>query len=292
MSEPPRIDADLVRRLVAAQFPQWVHLPIEPIAVQGWNNKAFHLGPDRLVRLPRAQPYVAQVQKEQAWLPRLAEGLPLPIPAPAGLGRPSDVYPWPWSIYRWIEGETLAAAPPADMAALARDLAAFETTLNGLDTTGGPAAGPHSFWRGGPLSTYDAQTREAIARLDGRADAGACTALWDEAVASAWTRPPVWVHGDIAAGNLLLRDGRLSAVIDFGCLSVGDPACDLAIAWTVFTGEARAAFRAALPLDRETWARGRGWTLWKALILVTGASRGHPRDVANAGRVLSEVLAD
>jgi aminoglycoside phosphotransferase (APT) family kinase protein len=291
LSEPPRIDADLVRRLVAAQFPQWADLPIEPVAIQGWNNKAFHLGRDLLVRLPRAQPYVAQVEKEQTWLPRLAQGLALPIPAPAALGRPGDEYPWPWSIYLWIEGETVAAAQPADMTGLARDLAAFLMRLQALDATDGPAAGPHSFWRGGPLATYDAQTREAIAALDGRFDAAACSARWDEALASAWTRPPVWVHGDVAAGNLLVRDGRLSAVIDFGSLSVGDPACDLAIAWTVFEGEARAAFRAALPLDPDTWARGRGWTLWKALILVTGISRGHPRDVTDAARVLGEVLA-
>lgn len=292
MSEgPPRIDADVVRRLVATQFPQWADLPVQPIAVQGWNNKAFHLGPDLLVRLPRAQRYVAQVEKEQAWLPRLAAGLPLPIPAPVAAGKPGDGYQWPWSIYRWIDGETVAAAPPADMTGLAGDLAAFLVSLQGLDTADGPAAGPHSFWRGGPLATYDAQTREAIARLDARFDAGLCAALWEEALASAWTQPPVWVHGDVAAGNLLVRDGRLSAVIDFGCLNAGDPACDLAVAWTVFTDEARAAFRAALPLDAETWARGRGWTLWKALILVTGLSRGHPRDVADAERVLGEVLA-
>lgn len=292
MSEPPRIDADLVRSLVAAQFPQWAHLAVEPVANQGWNNKAFHLGPDLLVRLPRHEAYVAQVEKEQAWLPKLAPGLPLPIPAPVGLGRPGAGYPFPWSVYRWIDGETVASAGLGDGPAFARGLAGFLTALYGVDPAGGPPAGAHSFWRGGPLSTYDAQTREAITRLDGRFDAARCTALWDGALASAWTGPPVWVHGDIAAGNLLVRDGRLSAVIDFGCLSIGDPACDLAIAWTVFTGETRAAFRAALPHDADTWARGRGWVLWKSLILLTGVSRGHPRDVADAARVLGEVLAD
>ncbi len=288
---PPRIDADLVRRLVVAQFPAWAELPIEPVAIQGWNNKAFHLGSDLLVRLPRHEAYVAQVDKEQRWLPRLAAGLPLPIPAPVALGAPDEDYPWPWSVYRWIEGRSAADAQLAPGPAFAADLANFLSALQGVASDGGPPPGVHNFQRGGSLAAYDAQTRQALAVLDGAFDRGRATDIWNAALASAWAGPPVWLHGDIAAGNLLVRDGRLCAVIDFGNLAVGDPACDLAVAWTLFTGEARETFRQALPLDSETWARGRGWALWKALILVTGVSKGHPRDIADAPRVLGEILA-
>lgn len=288
---PPRIDADLVRRLIAAQFPAWAGLPIEPIAVQGWNNRAFHLGSDFILRLPRHDAYVAQVEKEQRWLSRLAAGLPLPIPAPVALGAPGEDYPWPWSVYRWIEGCSAADAQLSPGHAFAADLAGFLSALQGLATDEGPPPGAHNCQRGGNLAAYDAQTRQALAALDPGFDWKQATEIWDSALASAWTGPPVWLHGDIAAGNLLVRDGRLCAVIDFGNLAVGDPACDLAVAWTLFTGEARDAFRQALPIDAGTWARGRGWALWKALILVTGVSKGHPRDVADAPRVLGEILA-
>lgn len=279
-------------RLLAAQFPQWAELEVRPVAVGGWNNKTFHLGDRLLVRLPRAEAYSGQVLKEQRWLPRLAPRLPLPIPEPLALGRPTNDYPWPWSVYRWIEGETAADGHIADERGFAASLAGFLSALHRIDATDGPEPGPHNFFRGGPLATYDAQTREAISALDDRSEAGEATAAWEAALAASSRSPPVWIHGDFAPGNLLVADGRLSAVIDFGNIGIGDPACDLAIAWTFLTREGRAAFRAALPLDARAWARGRGWTLWKALILVTGLVRGHPRDMANARRVLDEVLAD
>jgi len=286
------IDADLFHRLIAVQFPQWADLPVTPVAVSGWNNRTFHLGEDMLIRAPSAERYAVQVEKEQLWLPRLAAGLPLPVPRPIACGEPGEGYPWRWSVYGWIEGEPATTAPIADQQRLAVDLADFLKVLQAIDATGGPPAGPHSFFRGGALSTYDDQTRQAIAALNGAFDADAITALWDQALASAWTRSPVWVHGDVAPGNLLLRDGRLCAVIDWGIMAIGDPACDLAIAWSFFDGSARAAFRAGLGVDDETWARGRGWALWKALILATGVSKGPPRDVADARRVIETMLAE
>jgi len=286
------IDADLFHRLIAVQFPQWADLPVTPVAVSGWNNRTFHLGEDMLIRAPSAERYAVQVEKEQLWLPRLAAGLPLPVPRSIACGEPGEGYPWRWSVYGWIEGEPATTAPIADQQRLAVDLADFLKVLQAIDATGGPPAGPHSFFRGGALSTYDDQTRQAIAALNGAFDADAITALWDQALASAWTRSPVWVHGDVAPGNLLLRDGRLCAVIDWGIMAIGDPACDLAIAWSFFDGSARAAFRAGLGVDDETWARGRGWALWKALILATGVSKGPPRDVADARRVIETMLAE
>ncbi len=286
------IDAALIGRLVAAQFPAWADLPVTPVPESGWDNRSFRLGERLLVRVPSAERYADQAVKEQTWLPRLAPHLPLPIPVPVGLGAPGQNYPWPWSVLEWIEGEPANRAVIADEAALAADLAAFLTALQRIDATGGPAAGAHSFHRGGALSVYDDQTRQALAALAGRLDEAALTAIWDQALASQWSAPPVWVHGDAAAANLIVRDDRLAAVIDFGQLSVGDPACDLAVAWSpLFGAEGRAAFRKALPLDEATWARGRGWALWKALILFTGVAKGPKRDVERSEGVLAAVLA-
>jgi aminoglycoside phosphotransferase (APT) family kinase protein len=286
------IDAGLAAQLVAAQFPQWAALPVRPVAVGGWDNRTFHLGETMVVRLPSAGWYVAQVAKEQMWLPRLARALPLPIPAPLAQGEPGCGYPWPWSIYGWIEGETAAAAGIDDLTGFAVDLARFLGALHALDAADGPPPGSHNFQRGGALATYDAETRAAIAALGDQIDAAAVMAVWEAALAANWQSAPVWLHGDFAAGNLLVRDGRLSAVIDFGCCAVGDPACDLAIAWTFLDGEAREAFRAALPLDASAWARGRGWTLWKALIVWAGLPGANPLGAADCRRIVETLVAE
>ncbi|MDO8802410.1 aminoglycoside phosphotransferase family protein [Phenylobacterium sp.] len=285
-------DADLVGRLVAAQFPQWAHLPVRPVVFGGKNNTTFHLGDEMSVRLPSARAYVAQVEKEQAWLPRLAPHLPLPIPEPVGLGEPGEGYPWPWSVYRWIEGETAALDRIGDLRQFARDLAGFLKVLQSTDVTDGPAAGQHNFFRGGPLATYDEQTRKAIDDLGDSIDGAAALEIWEQALAAEWNNPPVWLHGDVAAGNLLVRDGKLSAVIDFGILGVGDPACDLAIAWTLLHGQARAAFREALPLDNGTWARGRGWTIWKALIVAAGLPGSSDEEMARSRAIIGDLVSE
>lgn len=288
----PSLDAALAARLVASQFPQWADLPIRPVAQSGWDNRTFHLGETMSVRLPSAARYAPQVELEHRWLPELAGRLPLPIPAPLARGAPGEGYPWPWSVCGWIEGETALAAGVEDLGRFATELGGFLAALQRIDARGGPEAGPRSFHRGDRLGVYDDQTRQALAALDGRIDTDAATAVWEEALSTTWEAAPVWVHGDVAPGNLLVRDGRLSAVIDFGCMAVGDPACDLAIAWTTFDAESRAAFRAALPLDAGTWARGRGWALWKALILASGVSGGLKAEAARAWRVIEAVLAD
>ena len=293
MSEAPAlaIDTALVRRLVAAQFPQWASLPIVPIEPGGWDNRTFRLGEDLSVRLPSGPAYVPQVEKEQRWLPRLAPHLPLPIPVPVVEGRPDDLYPWPWSIYRWLGGEPAAAAQIADLPAFARALSDFLRALHRIDAADGPPAGRHNFHRGGSLAVYDGEARAALVALAGRIDTAAAEKLWNTALASQWRGPPVWVHGDIAFGNLLVENGKLAAVIDFGSSAVGDPACDLVIAWTQFSGESRAAFRSALPLDKDTWTRARGWALWKALITASGYD-GNQREAGKAWRVIEAVLAE
>jgi len=287
-----QIDATLVGRLIAVQFPRWASLAIRPVTTQGRDNRTFRLGEHMAARLPSAAPYVAQVEKEQAWLPRLAPRLPLPIPQPVALGAPGQGYAWPWSIYRWLEGEAASTAAVADLPRFARDLAAFLVALQKIDAAEGSPAGAHSFWRGGPLATYDAETRQAIAALGDRINGAAATPVWDAALAAPWRGPPAWFHGDIAAGNLLTADGRLAAVIDFGCCGVGDPACDLAIAWTLFEGESREAFRAALPLDDGAWRRGRGWALWKALITLAALPGANAAKAAKSARIIEAVIVE
>lgn len=286
------IDVSLVGRLVSAQFPEWASLPIKPVKFGGWDNRTFHLGPHMTVRLPSAARYAQQVEKEQRWLPRLAPHLPLPIPVPLAMGVPSDDYPWHWSVYRWIDGESAKVGRIAHLGQFASALAQFLIALQRIDPAGGPAPGPHNFFRGGPPAIYDGETRQAIAALEGRIDADAVTVVWEAALAATWRGAPVWVHGDVDTGNLLVENGRLSAVIDFGSSGVGDPACDLSIAWTLFEGESREVFRDAISLDSATWARGRGWTLWKALITLAALPDENSGAARRSRRVVDEVLAD
>ena len=286
------IDAALARHLISTQFPHWAELSIRPVAQGGWDNRTFHLGDQMIIRMPSAADYEAQVEKEQLWLPRLARALPLPIPEPLAIGKPAERYPCKWSIYRWIDGEPAAAERIADLPRFARDLAQFLFALQRIDPGRGPQPGAHNFCRGGALSFYDVETRQAIAALHGKIDVDAATEVWEDALAVAWHGNPVWLHGDISAGNLLVREDRLSAVIDFGQLAVGDPACDLAIAWTLFDPDSRNVFRANLPLDTGTWARGRGWTLWKALIVASGMTNTNAVEADDPWRIINEVIAD
>lgn len=292
--EQPVIDDTLVRRLIATQFPQWAELSVRPMTPGGWDNRIFRLGQHMLVRMPSAADYELQVEKEHRWLPRLVRSLPLPIPTPLAMGRPGEGYPWKWSVYGWIDGDTALATPTgiADLHSFATSLAQFLIALQCIDPTGGPSPGPHNFYRGGALATYDAETREAVAALKGRVDVDTATHVWEAALATAWPGPPVWVHGDVHAGNLLLKGGRLSAVLDFGQLGVGDPACDLSIAWTLFEGDSRETFRTALPRDAGTWARGRAWALWKAMIVAAGLTGANAVEAARSRRVIEEVLTD
>jgi aminoglycoside phosphotransferase (APT) family kinase protein len=288
----PFIDDTLVRRLVRSQFPEWSALPLLPVEPGGWDNRSFRLGEHLVVRLPTAEDYAAQVEKEHRWLPRLARSLPLEIPVPLAMGKPADEYPWEWSVYRWIDGDSAAPERITDPLGFARSLAQFLIALQRIDATEGPHPGRHNFYRGGSLKTYDAQTKQAIAILKGKVDAGVVTEVWNAAVTTNWSGAPVWIHGDISAGNLLLRGGRLSAVIDFGMVGVGDPACDLAIAWTFLSGEARQAFRAMIPLDSRTWARGRGWALWKALIVAAGLDETNSLEAAQCWRTIAKALEE
>lgn len=285
------IDSALVSRLIATQFPWWRDLAVTPVDVDGWDNRTYRLGEGMTVRLPTAAGYVPAVAKETTWLPRLAPRLPVEVPRVLAQGAPGEGYPFPWSVRAWVAGTTAERARPRDMTRFAQDVAEFILALQRCDATDGPPAGVDTFHRGASPRHYDDQTRECLAALAHDVDTTLAAAVWDAALAAPWHSEPAWFHGDIAAGNLLLRDGELAAVIDFGTSGVGDPACDLVIAWTMLRGESRDAFRRAVGQDEGTWARARGWALWKALLIATERDRDDP-DRAATLLVVDEILAD
>ncbi len=287
------IDTFLVRRLLATQFPDWAHLPMEPVPSAGTDNALFRLGDEMAVRLPRIHWAVGQAEKEHHWLPKLAPFLPLAVPLPLALGLPGEGYPWHWSVCPWLAGENATHERIGDLRQASLDLARFIAALQRIDPTGGPTPGSHNSGRGAPLAERDAPVRAAIAALEGMYDLAELTAAWEtDLYAPAWEGAPVWLHGDLMSGNLLVVDGRLSAVIDFGCLGVGDPACDLQPAWNFFWGEAREVFRAALQVDDATWRRGRGWALSWGLIALPYYKETNQTLAGIARYTIGQVLAD
>ena len=287
-----QIDTSLVRRLLEEQFPHWSELALEAVVPQGWDNRTYRLGTDLLVRLPSAESYAAQVAKEQKWLPLLEPRLGVSIPSPVAMGRPGADYPWHWSIYRWLPGDVLGRSSLEYSVSVARSVADFLRDLQSVPTNDAPCAGQHNFWRGGPLSTYDAQTRSALDKLEGQIDIQSSEGVWEAALNATYDGPPCWVHGDMNANNLLVQGECLSGVIDFGCSAVGDPACDLVIAWTYFKGAARTEFKSRAPGDDAMWARARGWAIWKALITLSGDSAPNSQIADNSRQVLDDIIAE
>lgn len=284
-------DVLLVRRLLTSQFPQWADLAIKPVRSTGTDKAIFRLGNDMSVRLPRIDWALDQVDKEHEWMPRIAPHLPLSIPTPLAKGKPDQGYPYNWSVYRWLEGENATIDQIVDPCQTATELAQFITALQQIDTTGGPLAAEHNL-RGVPLKTRDQVTRESIANLKGMIDTNVALAVWEETLqAPEWSNKPVWFHGDLLIGNVLFNRGRLSAVIDFGGLGIGDPACDLMIAWSLFSGESRDVFREKLNFDDATWARGRGQALSQAVIFIPYYLNTNPVGVGYARRMIDEILA-
>ncbi|MFW6692717.1 aminoglycoside phosphotransferase family protein [Streptomyces sp. MAR4 CNX-425] len=287
------VDEALARRLLAAQFPRWAHLPLRRLRPGGSDHVIFRLGDAMSVRLPRGDWAAGQAQKEHLWLPRLAPHLPLAVPAPLEVGEPAFGYPWHWSVSRWLDGETATPDGLADPEEAAADMAAFLAALHGLAP---PAPTPYGHLSPAvPLRDRDRTTREAIAAVGaaGTFDARALTAVWEAALAAGdRTGPPQWFHGDMHNGNLLTRSGRLSAVIDFGGLGTGDPACDLVVAWTLLDPGPRTTFRRTLGADDAAWARGRGWALTTALSAYTTYAATNPLVARNTTRQITEALAD
>ena len=281
-------DAALVRRLLAGQFPQWAELPIERVVSAGTSNALYRLGEDLVVRLPRIHWAAGSGEKDFDWLPRLAPLLPVAVPMPLAKGSPAEGYPWDWGVYTWLEGENPTVGHTTDPGALTRDLVEFVDALHQVDLADGPPT-----HRGASLEGQDESARAALGALEGMIDTDAATAAWDEALgAPEWSGPPVWIHGDLLPGNVLLEGGRLTGVIDWSLLGIGDPACDLIVAWSLLPAEARNVFRAELDVDDATWARGRGWALSIALIALPYYEDTNPVFAAVARHVIREVLAD
>ncbi|MFC9976876.1 aminoglycoside phosphotransferase family protein [Spirillospora sp. NPDC127200] len=281
----PVINVALVRGLIDAQFPQWAGLPLKLLDPAGSDHVIYRLGEELAVRLPRHADARGQAEKEFAWLPRLAPHLPLAVPVPVAVGEPGLGYPWRWAVSRWLDGEVATVRGLGDSPEAAVRLAEFLTALQGIAHDGFAQDAQED------LVARDRETRTNIARTGGTFDAPAMTELWDAALsAPGWDRPPVWFHGDFHTGNLLTVGGRLSAVIDFGGLGVGDPACDLIIAFTLMSAESRAVFRAALGVDEATWTRGRGWALATGLNAYTFYGAVDPQVAAQTTRQITQAL--
>jgi aminoglycoside phosphotransferase (APT) family kinase protein len=285
------ITVALVERLLASQFSQWAALPVTAVVESGVDNRTFRLGEHMLVRLPAAERYAHQVEKEHRWLPTLSGHLPLPIPEPLAKGEPEHGYPWHWSIYRWLPGATARPGPTADLHSVAADLGVFLAALHRVEPASGPPASDRTWFRA-RADERDEQTRAAISALEGVVDTGAAYEVWDAARRAPEADSPTWIHGDVSANNLLVRNGRLSAVIDFGCSGIGDPAFDLEVAWELFSGETRAIFQDHLALDDAAWARGRGWKLWAASRALVDGLRTGAEWVDWPRRVIGELLSD
>ena len=297
--EPPRqrkpfvrIDAPLVRRLIREQFPEHACLNVTQVLPGGHDNRTFRIGDQLAARLPSAVPYAAHVPVEYEFLPQLAEALPFEIPEPIALGAPGCGYPWRWTLNRWIPGEPASPSNVRGRDRLAQDLGDFLHALHAIDTADAPGPGPANFHRGGDLAVYEDETLGLIERLQPQIDAPRAALVWESARRTGWTKAPVWVHGDLAPDNLLLRDGRLCAVIDFGQLAAGDPACDVTIAWTLLDEPAATAFAQRLELDEGTWARARGWALWKELQKLDNVRSSNAAKAQRIRRVIARITRD
>jgi aminoglycoside phosphotransferase (APT) family kinase protein len=281
------IDAGLVSRLVAAQFPRLASLPIGEAKSTGTVNAIYRLGDHLYARLPRVGEWARDLEKEWHWLPKLSPHLTLRVPEPVGKGHPAGPYPFPWAIYRWIDGQPYAGELVDDERQAARDLARFVAELRRIDPAGAPRGGRR------PLRELDAATRAAIESSRGVIDGDAAIVAWEHALAApAWEGTPVWIHTDLLRPNVLVRDGRLCTVIDFGGVGVGDTAADVIAAWSVLGHPGRETFRDALGVDDGTWNRARGYALHQAAMIIPYYDETNPGLVALAKRTVEEVLAD
>ncbi|MGN7454568.1 aminoglycoside phosphotransferase family protein [Paenibacillus pasadenensis] len=285
------ITSDLVQRLIARQFPQWSRLEVRPVDESGHDNRTFRLGPELAVRLPSHERYASAVEKEQKWLPVFQPHLTLPITVPVAKGEPDEEYPLPWSVNRWLAGEPVSRAAIRDKIEFAEDLAAFLLELEAIDATDGVPAGEQNFHRGGDLAVYEDDARSVLARPGAPFDAALLTEVWERALAAPFSGQPVWLHGDVAVGNLLASGGRLSGVIDFGTMGVGDRSSDLVMAWNFFDAPSRAVFLGRMAADEGVIDRARGWALWKALITYEWHEKGS--ELSEWGRrVIDEIAAE
>lgn len=286
------VDPGLARALLR-QFPAWAELPLQAVLSSGTDNVIYRLGDKLCARFPRYAAAAQQPLTDAEFLPRLAPHLPLAIPESLALGQPDEHYPFHWTVCRWIEGENARSSPPNDMEEAAATLADFVTALQNIDPAGGPPAGARNFERGLPLSVRDKRVRRCISQAEDLLDVPTVTALWERALAAPIrSGPPVWLHGDIHGSNIITRHGRICAIIDFGCLGIGDPACELSLAWSFLDAKGRAAFREQLSCEEADWLRGMGWALSVALIALPYYRHSSPDIAAASLRQIKEIMQD
>jgi aminoglycoside phosphotransferase (APT) family kinase protein len=293
INQQPDINIELVRKVIAEQFPEYMDLPITAVEKQGHDNRTYRLGDNMLIRMPTDESYALKVPIEQNILPQLAPQLTVTIPVPIKMGVPSHSYPYPFSIYKWIPGTNLSSITLNDnhLEKLAIDLAKFLKELQGINNINGPMPGQHNWWRGAHISFYNEGAREQIGKLSKLIDTSKAIDLWEQACRTVWNNPPVWIHGDFAADNILIKDNSLSAVIDFGGMGLGDPACDFVIAWTFFRGRPRENFIKEISLDQDTWLRAKAWALWKATFELCQITEENNPNAFIQKKIIEEVTA-
>lgn len=284
-----RIDGPLVRGLIKTQFPRWSDLPLTRVHSSGTVHAIYRLGDDMAVRLPRLASFSRALERESDLLPLLGPLLPLTIPELIARGVPTIDYPSAWSILGWLDGEALSAAPAVDPLDVATRLGEFVVAMRSVRIPG--AKSPNQ--RGRPLAASDAWTRESIASVADQFDPRKLTELWESALgAPTWDEEPTWIHGDLLPANLLVANGRLSAVIDFGECSVGNPTWDLVAGWWVFDGDGRDAFRLASEAGHDAWDRARGWALSGAVGALAYYVDTNPTFADTARTTLRRVIGD
>lgn len=288
------IDIKLVQELVSKQFPEWASFDISTLSCGGgWDNRSFRLGKDKLLRLPSAQDYAPQVEKEHQYLDFLASHLPLKIPQPLAIGEPEKgLYPWKWGVYRWIEGERLSRSTVTNIEVLAKDLAMFLSALYSINPKIGPRVGKENFYRGASPIIYQKEFKQALLRISNSFNKTKLLKIWEEACESIWEGNGVWIHGDISPDNLLVNNGKLCAVIDFGLMAIGDPSCDLVISWNFFEEKERLIFQNCLSFDKYCWQRAKAWALWKAVITLAGISSVDNTDSKRAEKIVYEIIKE
>jgi aminoglycoside phosphotransferase (APT) family kinase protein len=286
------ITLELAKKLIVTQFPEYAELNVSEVEQQGLDNKTYRVGDDMLIRMPTAESYALKVPIEQELLPTLAKHLSIAIPAPIKMGKPSDDYPYAFSIYKWLDGSSAnhVTLDEQSLENLAFDLATFLKELQAITDVEGPSPGQHNWYRGDHISVYDSGAREQIAKLADIIDSNSAIDLWDRACGTKWNKEPIWIHGDFAFGNILIKDNKLSGVIDFGGTAMGDPACDLVIAWTYLSGKARDVFITEMGLDEDIWLRARAWALWKATFELCNIADKNSPEALFQKKIIDEVL--
>lgn len=286
------ITLELAKKLITTQFPEYADLTVAEVEQQGHDNRTYRIGDDMLIRMPTAESYALKVPKEQGLLPKLAKYLSIPIPAPIKMGKPSEDYPYAFSIYKWLDGRRAnhVILDESTLENIAFQLANFLKELQAMTDVAGPSPGQHNWWRGAHVGVYDSGAREQIAELADIIDSNSALELWERACATKWHKAPIWIHGDFAVGNILIKNNKLSGVIDFGGMAMGDPACDLVIAWTYLSGKARDIFINTMDLDDDTWLRARAWALWKATFELCNIADKNSPEALLQKKIINEVI--